>query len=183
MCVCLFTGCTWNTQTRNVIMWHVTSLMDLCHITHTCVCDIQRAVCDWMFQLIIRNAEIQAWKKPSCVLMCYLQCQSRRWSASRAPTRTHSLSHWTRYLIKTQTHPQVRPHRTMQTSLIIRLKMNKQRYKWWIIQSSSPCQSSATVVVMNFMEKRTKLSLERSPLNFSGLYGETNTMLMIADST
>lgn len=35
-----------------------------------------------------------------------------------------------------------------------------------------------TVVVMNCMEKRSRSSLERSPLNFSGFY-KTNKMSMI----
>lgn len=102
--------------------------------------------------------------------VCYLQCQRRRWSASWGLTSTHSLSRWTHYLAKPQPHPQVRSHRTISTSPMIRLNCCLNGG----VGIKLPCQSWLTVVVMNFMEKCTRLSFERSPLNFSGFYRKTN---------
>lgn len=62
-------------------------------------------------------------------------------------------------------------HRLYFTESLARLLANTKLAHLSVVAGcSSPCQSWVMVVVMNCMEKRTRLSLLRSPLNFSGLY-------------
>lgn len=62
-------------------------------------------------------------------------------------------------------------HRLYFTESLARLLANTKLAHLSVVAGcSSPCQSWVMVVVMNCMEKWTRLSLLRSPLNFSGLY-------------
>lgn len=114
---------------------------------------MQREACDWMFQLKLSHIKN--------IFDFVTSSVGAEGDQPAEPWRVRSLYLTEHVTWQTHTH-QVRK------SLTIRYMINR---KYIHDDKSLPCQSSVTVVVMNCMEKWTRLSLERSPWNFSGLCG------------